>query len=85
MQEYITSAKAKEDQALEVLVDALGVDGDQLKALMLRNVTATNLNDYGGFDKPKASVDNAKARSIIDTTKSEYRTEYPSMRIYPTR
>ncbi|WP_215408209.1 hypothetical protein [Vibrio gigantis] len=50
-------------QALQVLVDTLGLDGTQLKALMLGNVTATNLNDYGRFDKLKESVDKAKAKA----------------------
>ena len=67
LQDYITSAQAEEeDQALQVLVDALGLDGNQLKALMLGNVTATNLNDYGRFDKLKESVDKAKAKAYLE-------------------
>ncbi len=59
LQDYITNAQAEEDQALQVLVDALGLDGNQLKALMLGNVTATNLNDNRRFDKLKESVGKA--------------------------
>lgn len=67
LQDYITSAQAEEeDQALQVLVDALGLDGKQLKALMLGNVTATNLNDYGRFDKLKESVDKTKAKTYLE-------------------
>ena len=67
LQDYITHAQAeKEDQALQEMIDALGLDGKQLKVLMTGNVIAANLNDYGRFDALKASVDKIKAKAYLE-------------------
>jgi type I restriction enzyme R subunit len=67
LQDYITSAQAEEeDQALQEIVNVLGLDGKQLKVLMTGNITAANLNDYGRFDALKASVDKVKAKAYLE-------------------
>ncbi|TOP21313.1 hypothetical protein CGH20_24945, partial [Vibrio parahaemolyticus] len=54
--DYITSAQAEEEeQALQEMIDALGLDGTLLKKLMTGQITAANLNDYGRFDALKAT------------------------------
>lgn len=67
LQDYITSAQAEEeDQALQAIVDALGLDSSLLKLLKTGNITAANLNDFGRFDALKASVDKLKAKSYLE-------------------
>lgn len=67
LQDYIVSAQAEEeDKALQVVVDALGLDVNKLKALAKGNVSAANLNDYGRFDELKATVDKTKAKAFLE-------------------
>lgn len=67
LQDYIVSAQAEEeDKALQVVVDALGLDANKLKALAKGNVSAANLNDYGRFDELKATVDKTKAKAFLE-------------------
>ncbi|TOO30307.1 type I restriction endonuclease subunit R, EcoR124 family, partial [Vibrio parahaemolyticus] len=65
--DYITSAQAEEEeQALQEMIDALGLDGTLLKKLMTGQITAANLNDYGRFDALKATVDKSKAKKYLE-------------------
>ncbi|EGQ8476272.1 HsdR family type I site-specific deoxyribonuclease [Vibrio cholerae] len=65
--DYITSAQAEEEeQALQEMIDALGLDGTLLKKLMTGQITAANLNDYGRFDALKATVDKSKAKNYLE-------------------
>ncbi|MCG7487872.1 HsdR family type I site-specific deoxyribonuclease [Vibrio sp. Of14-4] len=65
--DYITSAQAEEEeQALQEMIDALGLDRTLLKKLMTGQITAANLNDYGRFDALKATVDKSKAKNYLE-------------------
>ncbi|MEK2067930.1 HsdR family type I site-specific deoxyribonuclease [Vibrio parahaemolyticus] len=65
--DYITSAQVEEEeQALQEMIDALGLDGTLLKKLMTGQITAANLNDYGRFDALKATVDKSKAKNYLE-------------------
>uniref|UniRef100_UPI003B969C34 type I restriction endonuclease subunit R n=1 Tax=Photobacterium leiognathi TaxID=553611 RepID=UPI003B969C34 len=67
LQDYITNAQAdEENQALQFIIDALGLDGKLLKSLKTGHVTAANLNNFGRFDALKNSVDKTKAKAYLE-------------------
>nr|WP_267135169.1 hypothetical protein [Vibrio sp. L3-7] len=67
LQDYITRAQVEEEnEALLIIVDALGLDEQLLKSLKTGQVTAANLNNFGRFDTLKASVDKAKAKAYLE-------------------
>lgn len=65
--DYIISAQAEEeDQALQEMVNGLGLDGALLKKLMTGSVTSATLNSFGYFDALKESVDKDKAKIYLE-------------------
>ncbi len=48
------------------LVEALGLDVNQLEKMMCSGMSEKNINDYGHFDALKKSVDTAKAKSYFE-------------------
>lgn len=67
LRDYITSyaCKAKNAQAQRV-VEALGIDGDLLTAMVALDLTESNINEFGRFDDLKDSVDKARAKVFFE-------------------
>ncbi|AUS04961.1 type I restriction endonuclease subunit R [Pseudotamlana carrageenivorans] len=61
--EYQSSAKS--DQ-IHKISEALGLDESKLRAMIESGVTEKNLNEFGRFDKLKATIDKAKAKEYIE-------------------
>ena len=62
--EYMT--RAKNDQIHRFAV-AVGVDEAMLRNFMHLKVTEANINEFGRFDKLKATVDKATAKAFLET------------------
>ena len=56
---------AKNDQ-IHKISEAFGLDESKLRAMIESGVTEKNLNEFGRFDKLKATIDKAKAKEYID-------------------
>ena len=66
--DYINSYKDQaENDHLNAIVDNLGLNKQQLIALMADSVNESNLNNFGRFDALKDSVDKAKAKIYFET------------------
>lgn len=67
LRDYITSyaCKAKNAQVQHV-VEALGIDGDLLTAMVALDLTESNINEFGRFDDLKDSVDKARAKVFFE-------------------
>lgn len=67
LRDYITSyaCKAKNAQVQRV-VEALGIDGDLLTAMVALDLTESNINEFGRFDDLKDSVDKARAKVFFE-------------------
>lgn len=67
LRDYITSyaCKAKNAQAQRV-VEALGIDGDLLTAMVALDLTESNINEFGRFDDLKDSVCKARAKVFFE-------------------
>ena len=67
LRDYITSyaCKAKNAQVQRV-VEALGIDGDLLTAMVALDLTESNINEFGRFDDLKDSVDKVRAKAFFE-------------------
>lgn len=67
LRDYITSyaCKAKNAQVQRV-VEALGIDGDLLTAMVALDLTESNINEFGRFDDLKDSVDKVRAKVFFE-------------------
>ena len=67
LRDYITSyaCKAKNAQVQRV-VEALGIDGDFLTAMVALDLTESNINEFGRFDDLKDSVDKVRAKAFFE-------------------
>jgi type I restriction enzyme R subunit len=67
LRDYITEymAKAKDDQIYRMAA-LFGLDEKRLRTLMELRVTEMNINEFGRFDKLKATVDKEKARGYFE-------------------
>ena len=65
--EYVTEymVRAKNDQVHRLAV-ALGLDENQLRALMNAHVNEQNINEYGRFESLKSTVNRATAKSYFE-------------------
>ncbi len=65
--EYVTEymVRAKNDQVHRLAV-ALGLDENQLRALMNAHVNEQNINEYGRFEALKSTVNRATAKSYFE-------------------
>ena len=68
LRDYITEymTRAKNDQ-IRRFATAIGVDETMLRAFMQLKVTEANINEFGRFDKLKATVDRATAKAFLET------------------
>lgn len=68
LRDYITEymTQAKNDQIHRFAV-AVGVDEAMLRKFMHLKVTEANINEFGRFDKFKATVDRATAKAFLET------------------
>ena len=67
LRDYINAyAYRAKNAQLDKVVDALGVDADLLSELMGLDLNETNLNEFGRFDRLKASVDKARAKTYFE-------------------
>ena len=57
--------KAKNDQIHRFAV-AIGVDEAMLRAFMQRRVTEASINEFGRFDKLKATVNQETAKAFLE-------------------
>lgn len=72
LRDYITRyAKRAMDSRVEKLVAAIGVDGDQLEAMLALDINGWNINDFGRFDTLFATIDKAKARTYFERIEGE--------------
>ncbi len=70
--DYLTEYQAGVRQKkIRNVVDFLGVDEELLKDFVSTRVTDANINEYGRFDRLKASVDREKARKYFAARESE--------------
>lgn len=53
-------------EQIQSIVDALGVDKQKLKSLLLLKLTPANINEFGRYDALKETIDKAKARSYFE-------------------
>lgn len=67
LRDYITEymTRAKNDQIHRFAV-AIGVNEAMLRGFMQLKVTEVNINEFGRFDKLKATVDRATARAFLE-------------------
>lgn len=67
LRDYITEymASAKNDQIHRFSV-AIGVDENELRSFMQAKVTEANINEFGRFDKLKATVNTETARAYFE-------------------
>ena len=61
--EYMTSAK---NDQIHRFATAIGVDEGLLRSFMQLKVTEANINEFGRFDKLKATVDRATAKVFLE-------------------
>jgi type I restriction enzyme R subunit len=65
--EYIIEYQAKaENSQIAKLVEIFGLDEDILKDLINRDITETNIDDFGRFSKLKSSIDISKAKIYFE-------------------
>lgn len=67
LRDYITEymTRAKNDQ-IHCFASAIGVDESELRAFLQIKVTEANINEYGRFDRLKATVDSAVAKAYFE-------------------
>ena len=67
LRDYITEymTRAKNDQ-IRRFATAIGVDETMLRAFMQLKVTEANINEFGRFDKLKATVDRTTAKVFLE-------------------
>lgn len=67
LRDYITSyAHRAKNAQVERVVEALGVDGELLAAMVALDLTESNMNEFGRFDNLKDSVDKARAKAFFE-------------------
>lgn len=67
LRDYITSyARKAKNAQVERVVEALGIDGDLLAAMVALDLTESNINEFGRFDDLKDSVDKARAKAFFE-------------------
>ncbi|WP_432536347.1 type I restriction endonuclease subunit R [Kineococcus arenarius] len=67
VEDYINNYKqSHQDRQVEQLVNAIGVDGAQLRTLLAAAVTEANIDEYGRFSALKASVDQTRAKAYLE-------------------
>ena len=68
LRDYITrSAQRARKKQVAKLVEAIGVDEEQLEAMMRLNINEANINDFGRFKALVDTVDKAKARTYFES------------------
>ena len=67
LRDYITEymTRAKNDQ-IRKFATAIGVDETMLRKLMQLKLTEANINEFGRFDKLKATVDRTTAKTFLE-------------------
>lgn len=67
LRDYITEYqfKAKNEQ-IYGLCEALGVDENKLRNMMISGITKLNINEFGRFDKLRETADKAKAKEYFE-------------------
>ncbi|MDO4323152.1 MAG: HsdR family type I site-specific deoxyribonuclease [Lachnospiraceae bacterium] len=67
LRDYITEymTRAKNDQ-IHRFASAIGVDETELRSFMKLKVSAGNINEFGRFDKLKATVDRTAAKAYLE-------------------
>lgn len=67
LRDYITQyARRAQNNQLDKLVDALGVNRERVELLLKMNINEGNINDFGRFDDLKQTVDRAKAQAYFE-------------------
>ena len=68
LRDYITSyARREKDSQLNSVVDALGIDAGLLQEMMGLALSESNINEFGRFDRLKASVDKKRAKGYFES------------------
>lgn len=72
LRDYITRyGRREKDEQVDKLVAALGCDRSLLVELMGRDVSETNINEFGRFDALKTSVDINQAKASLEARRGE--------------
>lgn len=67
VEDYINGYKQTyQDRQVDQLVQTLGVEARQVRALLSAHVTEANIDEYGRFTALKASVDGALAKNYLE-------------------
>ena len=67
LRDYITSyAHMAKNAQVQRVVEALGIDGDLLTAMVALDLTESNINEFGRFDDLKDSVDKVRAKAFFE-------------------
>ena len=67
LRDYITSyARRAKDEQIDKVTDALGIDRSLLVEMMGLDLSESNINEFGRFDKLKASVDKSTAKAYFE-------------------
>ena len=72
LRDYITSyARRAKDEQVDKVVSALGVDKTLLVEMMGLDLTESNINEFGRFDRLKDSINKACAKKYFDEVEGE--------------
>ena len=70
--DYLNEYQARaQNEEVQAITQALGVDTEKLTALMKGSVTEANLNEYGRFDELKETIDKQKAKEHFESKTGE--------------
>lgn len=72
LRDYITEymTRAKNDQ-IRRFSNAIGVNETELRSFMQLKVTNANINEFGRFDRLKATIDTATAKAYLEKTEGK--------------
>lgn len=75
--DYINEYRERsENKEIKKLVDAFGLDETKLKTMLNLNITKSNINEFGRFDKLRSTVDRKQARSYMEDQLNETMKPY---------
>ena len=70
--DYISDYQAQaQNDEVDIVVEALGVNRDKLKELMSSAVTEANIDEYGRFEALKQTINKQKAKEYLEKESGE--------------
>lgn len=75
--DYVNDYRERsESKKITKIVDALGVDEDTLREMLDLNITKTNINEFGRFDKLRSTVNRKQAKNYMENQLNETMKPY---------